>query len=106
MYREPAFGELAAAPVLREAEQVNCLDFDLAQEVLWAGTDGGYVVELISPTLERRSAFPAHRQPVVDLISLGHSALSISSSQLCLQNSGGAPTFTHVDEVRVASPDS
>ena len=62
MWGEGALGELASAPLHpRLSDPVNALAFDPAEEALWAGTEGGLVCQLVCPSLDLYSSFPAHQ---------------------------------------------
>ncbi len=70
MWGEGALGELASAPLHpRLTDPVNALTFDPAEEALWAGTEGGLVCQLVCPSLDLYSSFPAHQvRPAARLI--------------------------------------
>ena len=83
---------------------VSFWSFNPLEEALWTGTEGGLVGQLLSPTLERYCTVPAHQDRVVDLRAVGEAAVSLSSGQLCVHSSGGAPRLTYADEVRCRLP--
>ena len=71
MWGEGALGELASAPLHpRLTDPVNALAFDPADEALWAGTEGGLVCQLVCPSLELYSSFPAHQVGAAALLVL------------------------------------
>lgn len=99
MYGE-ALGELSAAPFLAR-DQCNVVQFDLREEALWVGTEGGAVGQMaVSGALEKYSSFLAHEGRVLGLRSVGEGAVSVSGGQLCLHASGGAVRMSYKDEVR------
>ena len=97
------WGELVSAPVHpQQLAPINALAFDSHEEALWVGTEGGLVAQLCCPTLERYCSVPAHQDRVLGLRSLGEAAVSLSSCEVAVRSSGGAPRLAYRDEVRPA----
>jgi hypothetical protein len=98
-------GELCCSALHPQLQEpITAIDFDPLEEAIWTGTEGGLVAQLLSPTLERYCTVPAHQDRVVDLRAVGEAAVSLSSGELCVHSSGGAPRLTYADEVRCRLP--
>lgn len=95
------WGELHSAALNpRLLEVVSAVDFDFLEEALWVGTEGGIVAQVQVPSLARHCSLPAHQGPVLELQSLGEAAVALSSGEVTVHSSGGAPRLSYADEVR------
>lgn len=96
------WGEIAVAPIFQgdAVDLPSALRFDAAEESLWAGTNGGVVVQSLCPDLERYSEVSAHHDGIIGMRSAGSSCVSLSPSQLSLHYTGCVPKLWYLDEVR------
>lgn len=95
-------------PRLPAGEPINALAFDPREEALWAGSEGGMVVQLAvggadgggGAALSSYASIAAHADRVIELRALGEGAVSLSSCGLQVHGSGCAPCMAWEDEVR------
>jgi len=76
-------------------EQVSALQFDTNEELLWIGSETGYLHTLTCPSMERYSSVAAHNSRVQDMVATPAGVLSVSSSMLRLHTVGGLPVLTY-----------
>ena len=61
---------------------ISCISFDQEEELTFVGHHSGRIVSYASPSLEKFSAFVAHDAPVLDIVGVGSSILSLSHTGL------------------------
>jgi len=73
---------------------VTSIAFDTAEELLWCGTEDGWLTAMYAPTLARHVSVEAHAHAVRQIVPLGSGALSLCASSVAFHTSNGARTLT------------
>lgn len=100
-HEQSGLGEIAVGPAF-SGEHVDCVTtvrFDVAEECLWVGTQGGILVQHVCPSLQRYAYIATHLDGILAMRSMGSSCVTLSPSQLCVHSSGGVPRLSFEDEV-------
>ena len=76
--------------------------FDVSQELVWTGSEGGWLTAFHVPSLERHSSVHAHESRVLGLKSLPDiGMLSTSEKHVKLHSAGGFLHWSCSDDVRI-----
>ena len=65
-----------------EQSPISCISFDSEEELVFVGHHSGRIVSYESPSLEKYSAFLAHDAPILDIVGVSSSILSLSHTGL------------------------
>eukprot|EP00898_Chlorokybus_atmophyticus_P002747 jgi/Chlat1/3473/Chrsp23S03668 len=74
--------------------------FDNREELLWTGSETGWIYAFLSPLMKKYSAFRAHTQHVSSLLPSVDGVLSLSRDTLRLNSRGGLVHMTHSDSAK------
>lgn len=73
---------------------ITSCGFDCGEELLWCGTEDGWITAMYAPTLARHVSVEAHAHAVTQIVPLACGALSLSASSVKFHTSGGIETLT------------
>lgn len=73
---------------------VTSIGFDNGEELLWCGTEDGWLTAMYAPTLGRHVSVEAHAHAITSILPLAGGALSLSASGVAFHTSGGAQTLS------------
>lgn len=73
---------------------ITSCGFDHGEELLWCGTEDGWITAMYAPTLSRHVSVEAHAHAVTQILPLHCGALSLSASSVKFHTSGGIATLT------------
>ena len=107
MYQAPSQGLLPSYPydaattlqseLLDEGHlppAVTAMGFDQGEELLWCGTEDGWLSAMYTPTLGRHVSVEAHAHAITQVVPIASGALSLSASSITFHTSGGVRTLT------------
>ena len=70
------------------------MGFDQGEELLWCGTEDGWLSAMYAPTLGRHVSVEAHAHAITQVVPIASGALSLSASSITFHTSGGVRTLT------------
>ena len=73
---------------------ITSIAFDTAEELLWCGTEDGWLTAMYAPTLARHVSVEAHAHAIRQILPIGSGALSLCSSSVAFHTSSGVRTLT------------
>ena len=73
--------------------RITSIAFDLGEELLYCGTEDGWLTAMYAPTLGRHVSVEAHAHAITQVVPLASGALSLSASSVTFHTSGGVETL-------------
>ncbi|CAG7687316.1 unnamed protein product [Allacma fusca] len=85
--------------VMDERCGVSAVAFDLHEELVWVGNQGGHVTSFYGQTMEKYTSFKVHpTEEIRAIVPFDEVMLFLSQTQLRGQIRRGLPSFNHVSE--------
>eukprot|EP00232_Nephroselmis_pyriformis_P020844 CAMPEP_0182864542 /NCGR_PEP_ID=MMETSP0034_2-20130328/7223_1 /TAXON_ID=156128 /ORGANISM="Nephroselmis pyriformis, Strain CCMP717" /LENGTH=596 /DNA_ID=CAMNT_0024996801 /DNA_START=83 /DNA_END=1869 /DNA_ORIENTATION=- len=90
--------ELCSVPVVSEMgipQGVSCVVFDGREELLWAGTDAGFIHQFHVPGMHKFASFKAHTSQILGMCNSSEGVVSVSREALRHHASGGYSALSY-----------
>lgn len=74
----------------------SAVHWDLQEELIWVGNQGGHVTSYYGPTFHKYTSFQVHaNEEIRQILSFDGGLLIVTASSLRCQQKRGFPIFTH-----------